>query len=95
MLQMYGRNTFREHKLAGMMNRTFLGEETVKFQAYENINQNYWNQRITAVERMPVFDDGDNRELEEDVRNFVDKTTHLTTAVLRRGVEMNIQKRYF
>ena len=29
-------------------------------------------------------------ELEHDVRIFVDKTTHLTTAVLRRGVEMSM-----
>ena len=40
-----------DDKLAGVMNFTFLGEETVKFQAYENINQNYLNQTIAAVER--------------------------------------------
>ena len=34
----------------------------------------------------PVFDDEDNKELEEDVRNAVDKTTHLTTAVFTLGI---------
>ena len=77
-------------KLAGMMGSKFLGEETQQFQDYANINQNYWNQRIAAVERLPVFDDGENESLEADVHSFVDKTTRLTTAVLRRGVEMNI-----
>ena len=77
-------------KLAGMMGSKFLGEETQKFQEYANINQNYWNQRIAAVERLPVFDDGENESLEADVHSFVDKTTRLTTAVLRRCVEMNI-----
>ena len=76
-------------KLAGMMGCTFLGEETAKFQEYTSINQNYWNQRVAAVERLPVFGDGENDSLEDDVHSFVDKTTHLTTAVLRRGVEMN------
>ena len=37
-----------------------------------------------------VFDDEENVELENDIHSFVDKTTHLTTAVLRRSVEMNI-----
>ena len=36
---------------------------------------------MAAVERMPVFDDGENGSLEDDVRSFVDKTSHLTTAV--------------
>ena len=39
------------------------------------------------MEKLPIFDDGDNEELE---RSFVDKTTHLTTAVLRRGVELSM-----
>ena len=77
-------------KLAGMMGYTFPDEETQKFQQYTNINQNYWDQKLAAVERLPVFDDGENESLEDDVRSFVDKTSHLTTAVLRRGVEMNI-----
>ena len=77
-------------KLAGMMGHSFPDEETAKFQAYENIDQNFWSQKSATVEKLPVFDDGDNEELENDVRSFVDKTTHLTTAVLRRGVEMNI-----
>ena len=38
--------------------------------------------------KLPVFDDGENEELENDVRSSVDQTTHLTTAVLRRCVEM-------
>ena len=37
-----------------------------------------------------VFDDGENESLEDDVHSFVDTTSHLTTAVLRRCVEMNI-----
>ena len=61
-----------------------------KFQEYTNINQNYWDQKLAAVERLPVFDDGENESLEDDVHSFVDKTSHLTTAVLRREVEMNI-----
>ena len=73
-----------------MMRYTFPGEETPKFQECANINQNIWNQRIATVERFPVFDDGENESLEDDVHSFVDKTTHLTTAVLRRCVEMNI-----
>ena len=31
-------------KLAGTMGYTIPGEETQKFQEYENINQNYWDQ---------------------------------------------------
>ena len=46
--------------------------------------------KLAAIERLPVFDDGENESLEDDVRSFVDKTSHLSTAVLRRGVEMNI-----
>ena len=45
---------------------------------------------MAAVERLPVFDDGEDESLEDDVHSFVDKTSHLTTAVLRRGVGMNI-----
>ena len=33
---------------------------------------------------------GENEELEYDVRSFAHHTTHLTTAVLRRGVEMSM-----
>ena len=32
----------------------------------------------------------DNEELEHDVHSFVDKTTHLTSAVLRRVVEISM-----
>ena len=41
---------------------------------------------MAAVETLLVFDDGENESLEDDVHSFVDKTSHLTTAVL----EMNI-----
>ena len=68
-------------KLAGMMGYAFLGEETSKFQA--NM-KNYWNQKMAAVETLPVFDDGENESLEDDIHSSVDKTTDLTTAVLRR-----------
>ena len=77
-------------KLAGIMGYTFADEETQKFQEYTNINQNYWDQKLAAVERLPVFDDGENESLEYDVHSFVNKTSHLTTAALRRGLEMNI-----
>ena len=77
-------------KLAGMMGYTFPEEETPKFQEYTSINQNYWDQKLAAIERLPVFDDGENEELEDDVHSFVDETSHLTTAVLWRGVAMNI-----
>ena len=33
-----------------------------------------------------MLDDGENESLEDDVRSFVDKMSHLTTAVSRRGV---------
>ena len=65
-------------------------EETAKFQDYSSIEKNYWNQKLTTMEKLPIFDDGDNEELEHDVHSFVDKTTHLTSAVLRRGVEMSV-----
>ena len=60
-------------KLAGMMNYTFPGEETVKIQAYANINESYWDHKVAAAEKLPVFDDGDNEKLEQEVRSFVDK----------------------
>ena len=75
--------------LAGMMGYTFSGEETGKFQTYTSISQNYWDQRATAIEKLLVFDDEENEKLENRVRSIVDKTTHLTTAVLRRCVEMS------
>ena len=77
-------------KLAGMMGFSFPGEETAKFQAYSSIHQSYWNQKLAATEKLPIFDDGDKEELEHDVLSFVDKTTHLTSAVLKRGVEMSM-----
>ena len=77
-------------KLAGMMGYSFPGEETAKFQAYSSIDQSCWNQKIAATEKLPIFDDGDDEELEHDVYSFVDKTTHLTSAVLMRGVEVSM-----
>ena len=68
-------------KLVGLMGYSFLGVETAKFQAYTSIDQSYWNQMLTATEKLPTFDDGDNEKLEHDVPSFVDKTTHLTSAV--------------
>ena len=69
----------------------FLLKKLNKFQEYTNINQNYWDQKLGVVERLPVFDDGENESLEDDVHSFVDKTSHLTTAVFEGGgVEMNI-----
>ena len=72
-------------KLAGMMGYTFLDEETQKFREYTNINQIYWDQKLAAVGRLLVFDDGENESLEDDVHSFVDKTTHLTTARFPAG----------
>ena len=77
-------------KLAGMMGYTFPDEETQKFREYTNINQIYLDQKLAAVGRLLVFDDGENESLEGDVHSFVDKTTHLTTALLRQGVDMII-----
>ena len=57
-------------KPATMTGYTFPGEETQKFQEYANINQNYWNQKIAAVEKLPVFDDGENEEFENDVHSI-------------------------
>ena len=73
-----------------MMGYTFPDEETQKLQEYTSINKNYWDQKSAAIERRPVFDDGENESLEDDVHSFVDKTSHLTRAVSRRSVEMNI-----
>ena len=67
-----------------MMGYSLPGEETAKFQEYSSIEQSYWNKKLTTMEKLPIFDDGDNEEFEHDVRSCVDKTTHPTTAVLRR-----------
>ena len=75
-------------KLAGMMGYTFPDEEPQKFQKYTNMNQNHWDQKLAAIEGLPVFDGGENESLEDDVHSFVNKTPHLTTAV--SSVEMNI-----
>ena len=66
-------------KLAGMMGYTFLGEETQKVQEYTSINQNYWDQKLAAIEGLLVFDDGENESLEDDVHSFVEKKKRLTS----------------
>ena len=65
-------------------------KKLISFKEYTNINQNCGDQKLAAVERLPVFDDGEHESLGYDVRSFVDKPSHLTTAALRWGVEMNI-----
>ena len=65
-------------------------KEQKNFQEFSRINQHDWEQKLAASERLPVFDDGENESLEDDVHSVVDQTSHLTTAVLRRCVEMNI-----
>ena len=54
-------------KLAGKMGYSFSGEETAKFQDYSSVEQSYWNQKLTMVEKLPIFDDEDNEELEHDL----------------------------
>ena len=61
-----------------------------KLKGFKSIKKIYWDQKLAAIERLLVFDDGENESLEDDVHSFVDKTCFLTTAVLRRGVEMSI-----
>ena len=56
-------------KLAGMMGYSFTGEETARFQDYSSIEQSYWNQKLTTTEKLPIFDDEDNEELEHDVHS--------------------------
>ena len=60
------------------------------FKITRALSRVYWNQKLTTVEKLPMFDDEDNEELEHDVHSFVDKATHLTSPVLRRGVEMSM-----
>ena len=50
-----------------MMGYSFPGEETPKFQAYSSIDQSYWNQKLEETEKLPIFDDGDNEDLEHVV----------------------------
>ena len=76
--------------LVKMMCFTFLGEETATFQMYTSFSQNYWDEKVAAIIKLPVFDEEENDELENDIHSYVDKTIHLTTAVLRRGVEMSM-----
>ena len=79
-------------KLAGMMGYTFPDEETQKFQDYTRINQNYWDQKLAAVERLRVFDDGENESLEDVFAASWTKRLTSRQPFLRRGVEMNIPK---
>ena len=46
-------------KLAGMMGYLFLVEETAKVQEYSSIEQSHWNQKLTTMEKLPIFDDGE------------------------------------
>ena len=73
-----------------MMGYTFPGEESAKFQTYTSTSQNYWDQKVAAITKFPVFDDKEYNELDADVRSLVSKTTHLTTEVLRGRVEMSM-----
>ena len=70
-------------KLEGMMGHTFLMK---KLRSVRIIGTRNWQQlrdcRCSTV--------GENESLVGDVHGFVDQTSHLTTAVLRRCVEMNI-----
>ena len=79
-------------KLTGMMGYTFPSEDSATFQTYTNFSQNNWDQKVATTMKLPVFDDGEDDELYNDIHSFVDKTTHLTTAVLRWSVEMHILK---
>ena len=49
--------------LAGMMGYTFPDEENQKFHEYKSINKNCRDQKLAAIERLPVFDDGENESL--------------------------------
>ena len=58
-----------------MMGYTIPDEETQKFQEYTSINKNYRDQKLAAIERLLVFDDGENESLEDDVHSFVDNVS--------------------
>ena len=76
-------------KLAGMMGYTFL-DETQKFQEYTSNNQNYWDQKLAASERLRCSTmERTNRWRMMFTASWT-KASHLTTAVLRRCDEMNI-----
>ena len=76
-------------KLAGMMGYSFLVKKLQSFRSTRALRrvigtknlQRWKNCRSLMME---------TEELEHDVRSFVDKTTHLMTAVLRRGVVMSM-----
>ena len=77
-------------KLAGMMGYTLLGEESATSKnVHEHQSEFFWIRKVAALMKLLVFDDEEIDELENDIHSFVDKTTHLTTAVLRREGEMS------
>ena len=59
------------------------------FEMFTSISQNFWDQKVATITERSVFDDEEDDELENDVHSFVDKTTHLTTAVLRKGRDVD------
>ena len=40
-----------------MMGYSFSSEETAKFQECSSIEQSYWNQKLTTMEKLPIFDE--------------------------------------
>ena len=78
-------------KLAGMLGYSFPGEENARFQDYSSIEQSYWNQKLTTTEKLPILQMmKTTKSWSIMVTCFVDKTTHLTSAVLRQCVEMSM-----
>ena len=56
-------------KLTGMM------KKLKSFKSTRASIRIYWDLKLAAIERLPVFDDGENESLEGDVHSFVDKTS--------------------
>ena len=77
-------------KLAGMMGYTFPDEETQKFQEYTSINKNFGIRSCHQLRDYRCSTMEKTNRWRMDVHSFVDKTSHLTTAVFSRGDEMNI-----
>ena len=69
------------NKLNTIKNVADLLTKLKSFNSFSNIKQNYWDQKLATVERLPVFDDRENESLDDDVHSIVDTTSHLTTAV--------------
>ena len=69
------------NKLNTIKNVADLLTKLKSYNSFSNINQNYWDQKLATVERLPVFDDRENESLDDDVHSIVDTTSHLTTAV--------------